>query len=99
MPNGMGDRDHEIQATILRGWQQNIELCEQLAAGYHAAGDADNGAYLDHTVLRYRQAVDGARDAWASADRVEALRAITAHDAAWDAETAACDAPTVVLEV
>lgn len=99
MPNGMGDLDHEITSSIQRGWQQALELCVQLGAGYRAAGDVPNTQYYDQAVLRYRQAIDGARDAWASADRVEALRAITAHDAAWDAETASCDAPTIVLEV
>lgn len=80
MPNGMPDRDHEITASIQRSWQQVLELCEQLAAGYHAAGDAENGAYLDHTVLRYRQAIDGARREWGAADRRDALRELAAID-------------------
>lgn len=93
------DRDSEIKSSILRGWQQALELCVQNAAGYRAASDVENADYYDQAVLRYQQAVDGARDMWATADRLAALAANADHDSAWDAETAACDAPTIVLEV
>lgn len=89
--SGMADRDHEITSSILRSWQQPLELCIQLAAGYRAAGDVANADYYDQAAVRYRQAIDGARDAWADADRLPVLRAIIAADA--DAETLWCPTP------
>lgn len=86
--SAMSELDHEITSSIQRGWQQALELCEQLAAGYHAAGDIPNSQYYDQAVLRYRQAIDGARDAWAHADRLVVLRATVAMDP----ETEACSA-------
>ena len=97
--SAMADLDHEITSSIQRSWDQALDLCVQMAASYYAAGDAENGAYYDQVVRRYRQAIDGARDGWANADRLDALAANATHDAAWDAETASCDAPTIVLEV
>lgn len=88
MPNGTSDLDHEITSSIQRGWEQALGLCVQLGAGYHAAGDVQNAQYYDQAVLRYRQAIDGARDAWAYADRLVVLRATAAADR--DAETASC---------
>lgn len=93
----MADRDHEIKSSILRGFEQALALVEQLADGYSAAYDVENTQYYDEAATRYRQAIDGARDAWAAADRLEVLRANAASDR--DAETASCDAPTIVLEV
>lgn len=94
--SAMSELDHEITSSIQRGWEQALELCVQLGAGYRAAGDLPNMQFYDQAVLRYRQAIDGARDAWAHADRLAVLRANAARDR--DAETMSCDAPTVVLE-
>lgn len=86
------DRYGEVTSSILRGWEQALQLCVQLGDGYRAAGDVENAQYYDEAVRRYRQAVDGARDAWAIADRLETLGANADRDSAWDAETASCDA-------
>lgn len=89
--SAMADRDHEITSSIQRGFEQALELCVQNAAGYRAAGDVENADYYDQAVIRYRQAIDGARDAWAHADRLAVLRANAVAET--DAETYWCPTP------
>ena len=99
MPNGTSDRDIEIQASILRNLSDAALECERLAPGYAADGDTDSAIDMHTAALRYRQLAARAMSNWADADQLAALTANAAHDAAWDAETASCDAPTIVLEV
>lgn len=92
------DRDTEVKTSILRNLSSAALECERIAAGYAAAEDAESSADLHVAALRYRQLAARAMGCWDDADALAALTANAAHDAAWDAETASCDAPTVVLE-
>jgi hypothetical protein len=89
------ERDAEIGASILRNLGTAARECERLAAGYAVDGDTESAIDMHTAALRYRQLAARAMGVWTDADALEALRA----NAAADAETAACDAPTIVLEV
>jgi hypothetical protein len=92
------ERDAEICASILRGLATTARECEQLAAGWAADNVPEAAEDLHAAALRYRQLAARALGVWADADALESLTANATRDAAWDAETASCDAPTIILE-
>lgn len=89
------ERDTEICTSILRGPEATVRDCEQLAADASAGDDTETAIDLHQAALRYRQLAARAMGNWADAD---ALTGLTANAAA-NPETAACDTPTIVLEV
>lgn len=87
-------RDIDTTSGILRSLHQVANDCDYLANGYRADGDPEAADDMAEAARRYRQLIAIAPVAWAGADQIDAL----CVPPAVDAETAACDAPTIVLE-
>lgn len=89
------ERDSEVRVTILRNLEAAARQCEADAVDCRANEDTASAEDLVLGALRYRQLAARAMGCWADADALDGLTA----NAARSAETASCDAPTIVLEV